>query len=120
MPEKGAMKSYLVAIAAVGVITAAIVGGVLWNESKTSKRLSAEARAVGLTALAEEWYDSIEEENVSGHTVTFSYVDAANGVHTEKLERITWFDPSKQYKVCYDPAQPADWKLYEASHVCGS
>ena len=114
------MKKWIGTIAAVALITAAILVGVFWSEGRTSRKLSAEAQPIGLAALPLQWYDSAEEEQVSGHTLTFSYVDAANGVHTETVERITWYDPSKRYKVCYDPEKPDDWKLYESTHECGS
>ncbi len=99
-------------------ITGAIVGFVLWDESRTSARLSAEAEAVGLEAIAAQWYDTSKERNVSGHTVTFAYA-VGEKVFPRTLNEITWFDPAVKYKVCYNPADPEDSKLYPASHTCG-
>lgn len=113
------MKTYLAAILIVGAITAAIVGFVLWDNDRTSERLTSEARVIGFSALPVRWTDADDRE-VSGHTLTFAYLDASQRPHTRTVEQVTWYDPSKSYKVCYNPADPDDWKLYETSHVCGS
>ncbi|MBA2432258.1 MAG: hypothetical protein H0V56_09095 [Chthoniobacterales bacterium] len=47
----------------VVVITAGIIRFVLWDESRTSQRLTQEAE--GFTALATQWYDSSAEQNVA-------------------------------------------------------
>jgi hypothetical protein len=52
-----------------------IVGFVLWDEARTSKRLSAEAEAVGFVATPDRWYDDSKERDVSGHTLTYAYTD---------------------------------------------
>ena len=114
------MKNLLLTLAIVGAITGAIVVYVLRDEAATSKRLSAEAEAIGFVATPAKWYDSLDEENVEGHTLTFSFVDGANGVHAKTMEEVTWYDAERGYKVCYDPANSADFKLYRADHVCGS
>jgi hypothetical protein len=111
-------KTYFWSIAIVLVITGAIVWLVLWDEARTSKRLAQETEAIGLTALATEWRDS-DDRRVSGHTVTYAYT-AGEQVITRTLEQITWYDAGKAYKVCYNPADPNDSKLYPAEHVCGS
>jgi hypothetical protein len=118
-----AQKSNTALVATIGVlaiITAGIVGFVLWDEARTSKRLSAEAVAVGFVATPDRWYDESKERDVSGHTLTYAYTDADNGVHTKTLERITWYDAGTTYKVCYDPEDPERQKLYPATHICGS
>jgi hypothetical protein len=112
------MKSLLGTLALVAAITGGIVFFVLRDEAATSKRLSAEAEAIGFVATPAKWYE--DEENVEGHTLTFSFVDAANGVHARTMERITWYDPERGYKVCYNPEEPEDFRLYRADHVCGS
>ena len=99
-------------------ITGAIIGFVLWDESRTSQRLSAETEAVGLEVIAIEWHDNSKERNVAGHTVTFAYA-VGEKVYPRTLEQITWYDPAAQYKVCYNPADPEDSKLYPATHTCG-
>ena len=114
MSTKGWIWTFVVFI----VITAGIIGFVLWDESRTSQRLSAETEAVGLEAVPTEWYDNSKERNVSGHTVTFAYA-VGEKVYPRTLEQITWFDPAAQYKVCYNPGDPEDSKLYPASHACG-
>jgi len=114
-----AARTWIWVMLAIGGITAAIVGFVLWDEARTSKRLSAEAEAVGFQATPTRWYDSVEEENVEGHTLTYAYA-AGGKVYPRTLERITWYDSTTTYKVCYNPADPDDSKLYPAGHACGS
>lgn len=114
------MKSLIGAAGVVVAITAAIVGFVLWSESETSRRLSAEAPAIGFVATPATWYDSGDEREVEGHTLTFSFVDAANGVRAKTMERVTWYEEGREYKVCYDPADPDDFRLYRSDHPCGS
>ena len=106
-------------IAVVLVLTALIVGGIFWSESRTSARLSAETEAVGLVAHPAEWYDSGEEANVTGHTLTYGYA-AGTAVFARTLNQITWYDPDTEYKVCYNPGDPADSRLYPVDHECGS
>lgn len=105
---------------AVLVITAGIVGGVLWMDARASKRQTAEAQVIGFAATPVTWWDGSEEEDVEGHTLTFSWLDGASQPHTETMDRITWYDAAKSYKVCYNPAEATDWKLYSSTHVCGS
>jgi hypothetical protein len=113
-------RSGVAALGIVGVVTAAIVGFVLWDEAKDSKRRTAEAAVVGFAATPQEWDEGGDDGIQKGHTLTFSWVDAASGVHTQTMERITWYDPGKAYHVCYNPQDPADHKLYPADHACGS
>jgi molybdenum cofactor biosynthesis enzyme len=112
------MRQLVWSLLIVAVITAAIVRFVLWDERRTSQRLSQEAEAIGFTALPTQWYDSVDERNVSGHTLTYAYT-AGEQVITRTLEQITWYEPERKYKVCYNPADPNDSKLYPADHVCG-
>lgn len=111
------MKQSLIVIAIVGAITAGIVLFVLKGAAADSRRQSAEAPTIGFVATPTRWSDG--EDNEEGHTLTFSFVDAANGVHAHTMEQITWYDPAKTYKVCYNPQDPKDWKLYSADHACG-
>jgi hypothetical protein len=104
----------------VGLLAAGIVGFVAWDEARTSKRLSAEAEAIGFVATPTQWYDSGSEKDVKGHALTYAFVDAARQVHSREHAQITWYDAARTYKVCYNPADPSDSKLYPASHVCGS
>lgn len=114
------MKAWL-PVVAVLAITGAIVAFVLWDEGKASKRRTAQAEVIGFAATPVSWWDGSDERREEGHTLTFSWVDAGNQPHTRTLERITWYDPERGYKVCYNPQDPAgDWKLYNAAHVCGS
>ena len=112
-------KMWIWVVLVIGGITAAIVGFVLWDEARTSERLSAETAAVGFQAVATKWYDSADEETVEGHTLTYAYT-AGEKVYTRTLEEITWYDSTTTYKVCYNPADPDDSKLYRADHRCGS
>jgi hypothetical protein len=112
------MRQYLIVIGIVGVITAGIVFFVMKDSAADSKRQTAEAPAIGFVATPTRWHDG--EENQEGHTLTFSFVDANNGVHAHTMEEITWYDPAKSYKVCYNPQDPNDWKLYSSDHACGS
>lgn len=112
------MRQYLIVLGIVGAITAGIVFFVLKDSAATSKRQTAEAPAIGFVATPTRWNDG--EDNQEGHTLTFSFVDEANGVHAQTMEEVTWYDPAKSYKVCYNPADPNDWKLYPQEHVCGS
>lgn len=113
-------KQFLAVLGIVLGITGVIVGFVLWDNGRTSERLSAESDAIGFVATPTEWYDSIEEEHMSGHTLTFSYLDANSKAYTRTMEQVTWYKPGTDYKVCYNPADPEDWKLYPATHECGS
>lgn len=112
------MRPYLIVIAIVGVVTAGIVGFVMKGSAAASKRQTAEAQAVGFVATPVKWFDG--DDNQEGHTLTYAWVDGANAVHSESAEEITWYDPAKTYKVCYNPQDPTDRKLYPADHVCGS
>ncbi|HEX6039576.1 hypothetical protein [Longimicrobium sp.] len=112
------MKNYLTVLGLVGVITAAIVIFVMRGEAARSKRLTEETQAVGFVATPVEWWDG--EENQEGHTLTFAWVDARGAVHPQTMKEISWYDQSTTYKVCYNPQDAADWKLYPADHVCGS
>lgn len=112
------MKSFLIAIGLVGGITALIVYFTLRASDAESKRQTAEAEAIGLTALPVEFWDGEDQEE--GHTVTFTWVDAKNGVHQQELKEITWWRDGETWKVCYNPADPSDFRLYAADHVCGS
>lgn len=112
------MKQLLIVLGIVAAITGAIVFFVIRDSAAASKRQTAEAPVVGFAATPVRWWDG--EENQEGHTLTFAFVDAANGVHTKTMEEVTWYDPAKTYKVCYNPQDPEDWKLYSSDHVCGS
>jgi hypothetical protein len=111
------MKQYLIVIAIVGVITAGIILFVMKDSAAASARQSAEAPVIGFVATPTRWSDG--DDTQEGHTLTFSFVDAANGVHAHTMNEITWYDPAKTYKVCYNPEDPNDWKLYSSDHVCG-
>lgn len=112
------MKPFLIVLGLVGVVTAGIVVFVMRTEDARSKRLTQETAAVGFVATPVEWWDG--EENQDGHTLTFAWVDAAGGVHPQTLKEISWYNPQTQYKVCFNPADATDWKLYPTDHVCGS
>ncbi|HEU0298465.1 MAG TPA: hypothetical protein VFR37_03405 [Longimicrobium sp.] len=112
------MKQYLIVIAIVGAIMAGILLFVMKDSAADSERQETEAPVIGFVATPARWSDG--EENQEGHTLTFSFVDAANGVHAHTMNEITWYDPAKTYKVCYNPQDPNDWKLYSSEHVCGS
>jgi len=105
-------------IGIVGVITAGIVFFVMKDASADSNRQSAEAPAIGFVATPTRWHDG--DDYQEGHTLTFSFVDASNGVHAHTMNQVSWYDPAKSYKVCYNPQDPKDWKLYAAEHECGS
>lgn len=111
-------KQYFLVLGLVGVITAGIVLFVMRNEAARSKRLTQETAAVGFVATPVKWWDG--EENQEGHTLTFAWVDAAGGVHPQTMEQISWYRPETSYKVCFNPQDATDWKLYPADHVCGS
>jgi hypothetical protein len=112
------MKQFMIAIGLVGALTAAIVGYVMYDSGKDSGRQTAEAAVVGFAATPVTWFDG--EEDQEGHTLTYAWVDGANQVHTETQTEVSWYDPDHTYKVCYNPSDPADRKLYPADHVCGS
>lgn len=112
------MKQYLIVLGIVGAITAGIVFFVLKGSAADSKRQSAEAPAIGFVATPTRWNDGDDDQD--GHTLTFSFVDATNGVHAQTMEQVSWYDPATTYKVCYNPQDAKDWKLYPAEHVCGS
>jgi hypothetical protein len=112
------MKQYGIVIGLVLLITAGIVVFVMRDNAADSKRQTAEAQAVGFVATPVKWSDG--DDNQEGHTLTYAWVDGSNAVHPESLEEITWYDSAKTYKVCYNPQDPTDSKLYPADHVCGS
>lgn len=112
------MKQYLYAIGLVVALTAGIVFFALKDAAADSKRQTAEAPAIGFVATPTKWWDG--EENQEGHTLTFSFVDGGNGVHAQTMEQVQWYDSSKTYKVCYNPADANDWELYPSDHACGS
>lgn len=112
------MKQFLIVLGIVGAITAGIVFFVMKDSAADSKRQTEEAPVIGFVATPVRWNDGDRDQE--GHTLTFSFVDNSNGVHAQTMEEITWYDPAKTYKVCYNPADPKDWKLYSFDHVCGS
>jgi hypothetical protein len=112
------MRQYLIVIGLVVVITGGIVAFVMKGESARSKRLTQETAAVGFVATPVTWSDG--EDDQEGHTLTFAWVDASGGVHPQTMEEISWYDAGKTYKVCYNPQDATDWKLYPSDHVCGS
>lgn len=112
------MRQYVIVMAVIGVIVAGIVGFVLRDSAAASKRQTAEAQAVGFVATPVKWFDG--EDDQEGHTLTYAWVDGANAVHPESAAEISWYDPSTRYKVCYNPQDPTDRKLYPTAHVCGS
>jgi hypothetical protein len=111
-------RQFGIALVLIAALTAGIVGFVLRDEAARSKRLTQETPAVGFVATPAKWWDG--DENQEGHTLTFAWVDAAGGVHAQTMEEISWYDAGTTYKVCYNPQDVADWKLYPADHVCGS
>lgn len=112
-------RTLLCTLGVVGVLTAGIVGFVLWDEGRDSQRRTVEAEAVGFAATPVKWYDSLDEENKEGHTLTYAYVGPDNQVFTRKLVEIEWYDAGTRYKVCYNPRDGNDSKLYPADHRCG-
>lgn len=106
-------------LAGVALLTGAIAGGAMLMADRTSKRLTVEAEAIGLVATPAKWYDSGDEENKKGHIVTFAYVGPENRVYTRKIERVEWYDSTTRYKVCYNPRDGDDWRLYPDDHICG-
>jgi hypothetical protein len=106
-------------VALVALLTGGIVGASMWHADRTSKRLTAEADAIGLVATPARWWDGAEEENVDGHTITFAYVGPANKVFTRRIDQVEWYDSKTRYKVCYNPQNGDDWQLYPDDHVCG-
>jgi len=112
------MKSYMIVLGLVAAITGGIVFFVLRDSQAASRRQTAEAEAIGFVATPATWFNG--DENEEGHTLTFAFVDRQNNVHSRRMDEITWYDPAKKYKVCYNPADPRDHKLYTADHKCGS
>ncbi len=112
------MKQFLIVLGLVAVLTGGIVAFVMKDEAARSKRLTQETTAVGFVATPVKWWDG--EENQEGHTLTFAWVDAAGGVHPQTMEQVSWYDTRKTYKVCFNPQDATDWKLYPSDHVCGS
>ena len=106
-------------IALVAVLTGGIVGTSMWFADRTSKRLTVEAEAIGFVATPARWYDSGEQEHVDGHTLTFAYVGPRNQVFSRTVDQVEWYDRTTRYKVCYNPQNGDDWKLYPSDHVCG-
>jgi hypothetical protein len=112
------MKQTLIAFGLVGGLTAGLVALAIRGDASDSKRQTEEAPAVGFVATPAKWWDG--EENQDGHTLTFAWVDGAGSVHPQTMEQISWYDPAKTYKVCYNPQDPKDHRLRPADHVCGS
>ncbi|HEU4882564.1 MAG TPA: hypothetical protein VFT45_09975 [Longimicrobium sp.] len=112
------MKQFLYAIGLVGLLTAGIVFFVMKDAAADSKRQTAEAPTIGFVATPTRWHDGDDYQD--GHTLTFSFVDAANGVHAHTMEQISWYKPETTYKVCYNPQDANDWRLYPSEHACGS
>jgi len=112
------MKQLLIVLGLVGGITAAIVAWVLYDSAQDSRRQVAEAQAVGFVATPVTFFDG--DDQVDGHTLTYAWVDGASTVHTETQKEVTWYRPEATYKVCYNPGDPSDRRLYSSDHVCGS
>ena len=112
------MKQFVIVLGLIAAGVGGVTMLVLRDAAGDSKRQTTEAQAIGFAATPAQWWDG--EENVEGHTLTFSWVDAANGIHTETMKEIAWYQRDRTYKVCYNPADPADWKLYNSDHTCGS
>ena len=114
-------KTLGVTVGIFAVIIFLTYGVIKWLDARESKRLSAEAELLNLTSSPVEWYESDKGggENKKGHTLKFTYV-ADSKAFTRTYEKITWYDPNKKYKVCRNPADPNDSKLYPTEHSCGS
>jgi alkylated DNA repair dioxygenase AlkB len=112
------MKSLLIVLGLVAAITGGIVFFVIRDSNAASRRQTAEAEAIGFVATPTSWWNG--DENEEGHTLTFAFVDGQNNVHSKKLQEISWYDSTRKYKVCYNPTDPKDHKLYPADHECGS
>ncbi len=109
-------KTWIWTILIVGGVTAAIIAFVLWDEARVSKRLSQETEALGFAALPVHWEE--DDKRVEGHTLTYAYM-AGSQTFTQTLEKVTWYHPEWTYKVCVNPADPKDARLYRSTHVCG-
>jgi hypothetical protein len=120
------MKQWLIVLGIVGVLTTGTIVTVMKDRATALARQSAESPTIGLVATPVRWSACTRwrliicraREEKGGHTLTFSFVDGANVVHTHTVERVTWYDPANTYKVCYDPRDPNDWKLYTSEHAC--
>ena len=103
----------------VALLTGAVAGAAMWHSDRTSRRLTAEAEAIGLVATPVRWWDGLDEEHKDGHTITFAYVGPANQVHTRRIDQVEWYQSTTRYKLYYNPGSADDWLLYPADHVCG-
>ena len=82
------------------------------------RQRTAEAQVVGFVATPSKWQGAGGDRE--GHTLTYAWVDGADSVHAERLERISGYRPATTYKVCYDAENPSDRRLYPTAFVCGS
>ncbi len=88
-----------------GGLIAFVVGGAL-HDSKTR---SATATAEIVSAAPTSWRDA-SKITKNGFRVNYRFNAngrSVSGVH----EKNDWYQPSEQYRVCYDPKNPADNEL---------
>ena len=98
-------------------LTGLILAFIIRDSDARSARQSAETEPIGLVALPVTW--TAGDDTEEGHTVTFGYA-VGDQAFSKTLENVTWYDSTRQYKICYDPANPGDAELYGREHVCGS
>lgn len=104
------------ALGLIAVLGVAIAFYAFQDDAEGRQRTAA-AQVVGFVATPTKWQGAGGDRD--GHTLTYAWVDGADSVHAERLERIGWYDPATTYKVCYDPENPSDRRLFPTAYVCG-
>ncbi len=100
------------------ILTILFFAAVVWVIDQNGKRRSAEVPVEIVEVKGIRWYDSSDEEYKTGYDVFYRY--SVNGqVYETTSNHDESYKPGTAYKICYNPKNPRDHEIYQASHRCG-
>jgi len=105
-------RGLLVGIPLVLVVSGAIVLFIIYSLDSGAKTRTAAAPAEITSAAPMTWRDS-DKITRNGFRVNYRFAHdgkSVSGVH----EKNDWYRPGEQYRVCYDPKNPADSSLHSS------
>lgn len=102
-------RSALIGVTVVIGVGLILLGFVAWLTLSYSKMRSATAPAEIVSVAPTSWSDA-SRTTKNGFRVNYRFNangQTVSGVH----EKNDWYKPGEQYRVCYDPKNPADNEL---------
>ena len=106
---------YAITLGAIVVV----VGGVLLLVKQKVGKESAETAVATTQSTQVRVHDASRDEEVTGYDWHVTYQVAGKDYALEEKGDVN-YDPSVKYKICYDPANPADGSLARPDVHCGS